>query len=83
MLLVGYSHQLADGAAHAAAVALSQGEGARRAAERALPDWAASRHRVSSSPGTVKVSIRPPAPDRRLARLLDVESTAHVRGSGS
>lgn len=79
LLLVGYAHQLADGAAHAAAVAMTRGEAARPAVEQALPSWAASRHGVFRGPGSVEVRIRPPAPDDRIARLLEVGSTAHVR----
>ncbi len=80
LLLTGYSHQLAEGAAHAGAVALARGEAVGRAVERSLPAWAVSRHRLHRSPGRILVRIRPPAPDQRLARLLEVSSTAWARG---
>ena len=80
LLLTGYSHQLAEGAAHAGAVALARGEAVGRAVERSLPTWAVSRHQLHRSPGRVRVQIRPPAPDSRLGRLLEVSSTAWARG---
>lgn len=80
LLLTGYSHQLAEGAAHAGAVALARGEAVGRAVERSLPPWAVSRHQLHRSPGRVRVRIRPPAPDQRLGRLLEVSSTAWARG---
>ena len=80
LLLTGYSHQLAEGAAHAGAVALARGDAVGRAVERALPSWAADRHSIERSPGRIRVRIRPPAPDRRLGRLLEVSSVAWARG---
>lgn len=80
LLVTGYSHQLAEGAAHAGAIALARGDSVGRAVERSLPRWAASRHRVVRSPGRVRVEIRPPAPDPRLGQLLEVASTAWARG---
>lgn len=80
LLLTGYSQQLAEGAAHAGAVALARGEAVGRAVERSLPAWAVSRHQLHRSPGRVRVRIRPPAPDQRLGRLLEVSSTAWARG---
>jgi len=82
LLLTGYSHQLAEGAAHAGAVALARGDAVGRAVERSLPAWAASRHSVERSPGRVRVRIRPPAPAPGLARLLEVSSMAWARGPG-
>lgn len=82
LLLVGHAHQLAEGAAHAGAVALTRGQTVKGAVERALPDWAASRHIVSRGPGSVRVTVRPPALDVRISRLLEVESTAWAKGTG-
>ena len=80
LLLTGYSHQLAEGAAHAGAVALARGEAVGQAVERSLPSWAVSRHYLQRSPGRVRVRIRPPAPGQSLGRLLEVSSTAFARG---
>ena len=81
LLLTGLSHQQAEGAAHAGAIAIARGEAVGRAVERSLPGWAVHRHRLYRSPGRVEVRIRPPAPSAGLSRLLEVSSTAWSRGA--
>ncbi|MGA1213803.1 MAG: hypothetical protein ACO3ZZ_08770 [Solirubrobacterales bacterium] len=82
LLVTGLSHQQAEGAAHAGAIAIARGEAVGRAVERSLPGWAVHRHRLYRSPGRVEVRIRPPAPVAQLSRLLEVSSTAWSRGAG-
>ena len=79
LLLVGHTHQLAEGAAQAGAIAVVRGESASTAVEDALPHWARPRHRLSRLPGSVRVTVRPPSPVGRISRLLEVSSTAWVR----
>ena len=81
LLLTGLSHQQAEGAAHAGAIAIARGEAVGRAVKRSLPGWAVHRHRLYRSPGRVEVRIRPPAPSAGLSRLLEVSSTAWSRGA--
>ena len=78
LLAVGYAGVLAGQAAEAGALALASGGDARTAAERALPDWPADRHRVNVDGGRIEVLLRPPSPLRALAQALEVRATAAV-----
>ena len=78
LLAVGYAGVLAGHAAEAGALAVASGGDARAAAERALPDWPAGRHRVGVQGGRVEVRLRPPSPVRALAHALEVRASAAV-----
>jgi hypothetical protein len=78
-LAVGYASVLAGTAAEAGALALAGGGDARAGARDALPGWSRSRARVRVRSGRVRVTLRPPAPLRILARRLEVNGEAAVR----
>jgi hypothetical protein len=78
-LAVGYSSVLAGTAAEAGALALAGGRDARAGARAALPGWSRARARVRVHAGRVRVTLRPPAPLRILARRLEVSGEAAVR----
>ena len=78
LLAVGYSAVLAGAAAEAGALARVAGGDAREAAREAVPGWSRVRMRVRVSGGVVTVALRPPSPIARLARELEVTSTAAV-----
>ena len=78
-LAVGYASVLAGTAAEAGALALAGGRDARQGVRDALPGWSRSRARVRVSGGQVRVTLRPPAPLRILARRLEVAGEAAVR----
>lgn len=76
LLAVAHTLHLADGAAEAAALALSAGRSPGDAARAALPDWARDDVRVRASGGRVSVAVAPPAPLVPVRRALTVESSA-------
>jgi hypothetical protein len=78
-LAVGYSSVLAGTAAEAGALALAGGGDVRAGVRDALPGWSRSRARVRVRAGRVRVTLRPPAPLRILARRLEVKGDAVVR----
>ena len=78
-LAVGYSSVLAGTAAEAGALAVAGGRDARSAVRDALPGWSRSRARVRVRAGRVRVTLRPPAPLRIVARRLEVAGEATVR----
>jgi len=78
-LAVGYSSLLAGTAAEAGALALAGGRDARAGARDALPGWSRGRARVRVRNGRVRVTLRPPAPLRIVARRLEVAGEAAVR----
>ncbi len=82
LFTMGYSQSLADGAAEAGAIALSQGADAEGAVAAALPGWAARRIEVEAAGGRVEVSLRTPALIPPLARRLEVSSSAYSRPEG-
>lgn len=79
LLAVGYSAVLAGAAAEAGALAMAAGRDAESGARESLPGWSKERARVSSSGGTVRVELRPPALLSLLERKLAVDATASVR----
>jgi hypothetical protein len=78
-LAVGYSSVLAGTAAEAGALALAGGGDPRTGARDALPGWSRARARVHVRSGRVRVTLRPPAPLRAIARRLEVKGEAAVR----
>jgi hypothetical protein len=78
-LAVGYSSVLAGTAAEAGALALAGGGNVREGVRDALPGWSRARARVHVRDGRVRVTLRPPAPLKLLARRLEVNGEAAVR----
>jgi hypothetical protein len=79
LLATGYSLTLADGAVEAGAMALAAGRPAAPAVREALPGWARDRVRVGVDGGKLTVRLRPPSLLARVARRLEVSSSAWVR----
>ncbi len=78
-LAVGYSSVLAGTAAEAGALSLAGGRDPRAGVRDALPGWSRSGASVRVAGGHVRVTLRPPAPLRILARHLRVNGEASVR----
>lgn len=83
LLAVGYSQALADGAAEAGAIAVTDGREPVGAAVAALPGWAGGRVEVSAERGRIFVSLRPPSLLPGLGPHLAVESRASGRPSAA
>jgi hypothetical protein len=79
LLAAGAARELAGNAAEAGAAAILQGADPTAAARDALPGWSRSHAHVRVSGGRVRVTLRPPAPLRILARRLEVAGEAAVR----
>lgn len=79
LLATAYTLHLADGAAEAGALALAAGVPPKPAARAALPGWAGSGVRVTTTGGRVAVAVRPPAPLPGISEALEVESSAWAR----
>jgi len=80
LLAVGYAAVLAGNAAESAALAIADGGEATAAARAAVPGWSRAGMRVSVRGGRVEVRMRPPSALAALARELEVQAHAAVRG---
>ena len=78
LLALGYSSVLAGNAAEAGALWLAAGKDARAGARHGVPGWSRARMRVSVRGGTVRVTMRPLSPLRRVSRRLEVAASATV-----
>lgn len=81
LAITGYALHLADGAAEAGALAVAAGTNPKRAAQAAMPGWAAGGMDVSVGGGQVEVSVRPPSPHPALSAALEVSADAWARSA--
>ncbi len=76
LLAAGVAAELADHAAEAGAVAILQQREPRQAVRDALPGWSRDRVTIEVRGRTVRVSMRPPALTRSIARMLTADARA-------
>jgi hypothetical protein len=79
LLVAGYTHSVADGAAEAGALAAAAGAPVHGAVQSALPRWARDGAVVSRTAGRVAVSLPSPSPLDALGDRLRVRSEAWAR----
>jgi hypothetical protein len=79
LLAAGYAAVMAEHAAEAGALGLTNGHPAAAAARKAVPEWPDAAMRVQVEGAAVRVTLVPPSPFEFVRRRLSVTARAVAR----